>query len=253
MQGAKILGVVSIKGGVGKTTTAANIGSALAEFGKKVLLIDADFSAPSLGLHFGLVKPKKTLHHVLHGKITAVEAVQPCRENLDMLPCSLMAGKLNPFLLRDKIQGLRKLYDYILIDAAPTLNDDMLSTILASDELLVVTSPDYPTLSATLHAVRVAAKENKPIAGLLLNRVRGKSFELTEEEIAEAAGVPILGTIKEDLAVPKGIAETTPATLYKPNARASTSFKRVAAALAEVDYQDGILARLKLWFGRKKQ
>ena len=61
---AKTIGIISIKGGVGKTTSTVNIGAALAELGKKVLLVDADYTSPNLALHFGVVAPQKTLQHV---------------------------------------------------------------------------------------------------------------------------------------------------------------------------------------------
>jgi septum site-determining protein MinD len=247
---ARTIGIVSVKGGVGKTTSAANLGSALAFFGKKVLLVDADFTSPNLGLHFGIVKPKKSLHQVFQNKITAHEAVQTCAGNLDLLPCSLIAKKVNPYLLREKIAGLKKLYDVIIIDAAPTLNDDMLATIIASDELLVITSPDYPTMSATLHAVQIAKKQKTAIAGLVLNRVHGKKFELSEKEIEDAAGVPILGVVREDVRVPESIAETVPAAVHRPRAKSSRAYKMLAAKLVGVPYAEGFLGRIKARFGR---
>src|SRR3989344_272253 len=171
---ARILGIVSIKGGVGKTTSTVNVGTALSEMNKKVLLVDADFGSPNLALHFGMVNPSKTLNHVFQGKVAPHEAIQRYNDNLDVMPCSVITQKIHPALLKEKLQPLRKLYDYILIDASPTLNETMLSTIMASDELLVVTSPDYPTLNATLYAVRVARKQKTPIGGLLVNRIHGK-------------------------------------------------------------------------------
>ncbi len=245
---AKTIGVISIKGGVGKTVTTCNLGSALAELGKKVLLVDADFTSPNLALHFGIVSPEKTLHHVFAGKVTAYEAVHNYSENLDILPCSLVGEKVNPYLLKEKLSGVKKLYDYILIDAAPTLNDDMLATIVASDELLVVTSPDYPTLSATLHAVKMAQKKKTPIVGLVLNKVRGKKFELTPKEIEEASGVNILGVVRDDIHIPASIAGTKPAVEHKPRTHASRSFRQIAAALAEIDYDRSIFATLRNWF-----
>ena len=59
---ARILGIVSIKGGVGKTTSTVNIGTALSEMNKKVLLVDADFGSPNLALHFGIVNPSNTFN-----------------------------------------------------------------------------------------------------------------------------------------------------------------------------------------------
>ena len=252
MMGAKAIGIVSIKGGVGKTTATVNLGTALAEFGKKVLLVDADFGSPNLALHLGLVRPKKSLDMVFKGKLTAYEAIHSYLENLDILPCSLMADKVNPYTLKEKLEGVKNLYDYILIDAAPTLNDEMLATIVASDEMLVVTSPDYPTLSATLYAVKVAKKEKTPITGLILNRVRGKKFELSAEDIEEAADVAILGVVREDLAVPHSVAETMPAVMFKPRAKAAREFKRIAAHLMGIDYDDGFWSQLKRSIFKRK-
>ena len=246
---AKTIGIVSVKGGVGKTTTVANLGSALAFYGKKVLLVDADFTAPNLALHFCIVRPKKTLHHVFKNRFTAHEAVHSYHPNLDVLPCSMIAEKVNPYLLREKLAGLKALYDFVLIDASPTLNDDMLATIIASDELLVVTSPDYPTLSATLHAVRVAKKQRTPVAGLLLNRVLNRRFELKPGEIEEAAGVPILATVQEDVHVPASIAETVPAAIHAPHARASRAYKRLAAQMIGITPKEGFFSRLAFWKG----
>jgi MinD-like ATPase involved in chromosome partitioning or flagellar assembly len=247
---ATVLGIVSIKGGVGKTTSSINLGAALAVQGKKTLVVDADFTSPNLGLHIGLVNPKKTLHHVFKGKVDPQEAVHNYCENLDILPCSLIAEKINPYILKQKLDKLRSQYDFIIIDAAPTLNEDMLATIIASDELLVVTSTDYPTLSATLHAVRIAKKQKTPIAGLILNRRRGKSFELTAHEIEEAAGLDILAVINESMVIPSSVADTTPALLRKPYSKASQQFKRLAAHLSDEEYSPSLIDHARGLFSR---
>jgi len=246
---AKVFGIISIKGGVGKTTIASNLGLALSDFNKKVLLIDADFSSPSLALHFGLLNPAKTINQVFKNKITVHEAVHEYSQNLDLLPSALISDKPEPHLLKKKIEPLREHYDYIIIDSSPTLNQEMLSTIMASDEIFVVTSPDYPTLSATLHAVKVAKKQKTPITGLILNRVLNKKFELTLEEIQEAADVPIIAVLREDLSIPKGIAETAPGTQIKPLAKTSVEFMKLASSLVREEYEDPrFLAKLKKFF-----
>ena len=61
----KTIGIVSLKGGVGKTSVVSALGGAIADFGQKVLLIDGNFSAPNLGLHLNIIDPKITLNHVL--------------------------------------------------------------------------------------------------------------------------------------------------------------------------------------------
>lgn len=243
---AKIIGIISIKGGVGKTSVAANLGVAFSHFNKKTLIVDADFSSPNLSMHFGLLKPLKTINQVFKDKITPFEAIHEYAHNLDLLPSALVSEKIDPYLLKEKIETLREHYDYIIVDSSPTLNHEMLATIVASDELFVVTSPDYPTLSATLHATKVAKQQKTPITGLILNRVRNKKFELTLEDIQEASDTPILAVLKEDLSVPFSVAHTTPSTLLKPMAHTSVEFMKLAASIVKEQYQDPrFLSKLK--------
>jgi len=233
------IGIISLKGGVGKTSSVANIGAALAsEFGKKVLVVDANFTAPNLGLHLGLSNPEVTIHDVLLNKVNAEEAVHEHMEGFHIIPGAYLSRKINPFKLKQKIEHLKDQYDVILIDSSPNLNDEMLATMIASDKILVVTSPDYPTLSTTLRAVRLAKQKGTPINGLILNRVRGKKFELSVQDIEEAAGVPVVSVLPEDIKVPESIANTTPVTVDKPKAKSSIEYKKLAAALIGEEYKD---------------
>ena len=171
----KIIGIVSLKGGVGKTSSVANLGAVLAsEFGKKTLVIDANFSAPNLGLHLGLVEPGATIHDILLNKANVNDAIYEHESGFHFIPGAYVSRKVSPFKLKQKISYLKDYYDMILIDSSPNLNEEMLATMIASDELLVVTSPDYPTLSTTLRAVRLAKQKRTPITGLILNRGRNK-------------------------------------------------------------------------------
>ena len=188
----KIIGVVSIKGGVGKTTAVANLATALAELGKKVLAVDANFTAPNLGIHVGIVKQEHTIHDALKGRVDISKAISKTNAGFDLIPASLLAPDVDVFRLKRKLQPLKEVYDVILIDSSPNLNDEILATMIASDELLVVSSPDYPTLSCTMHAVKVAKEKKVPITGLILNRARDKKYELSIDEIEEATGIPVI-------------------------------------------------------------
>ncbi len=234
----KVIGIISLKGGVGKTSSVANLGAALAGFGKKVLVVDANFSAPNLGLHLGLPNPEITLHDVLLNRASINEAIYEHSAGFHLIPGAYISKKVNPFGLKEKIRHLKDHYDAILIDSSPNLNDEMLSTMMASDMLLVVTSPDYPTLSATLRAVRLARQKKTPISGLILNRVRNKSFELSIQDIEEAAEVPVISVLPEDIRVPESIASTTPVTLHKPKSNPAIEYKKLAASLIGKKYED---------------
>lgn len=247
----KTIGIVAIKGGVGKTTVALNIGAVLAkEFKKKVLVVDANFSAPNLGLHLGIVKPEKTIQDVLKERCTVRDAIISHDDDLDLLLGSLTEWRMkHPHKLKQKLEPLKQWYDFIILDSSPNLNDEVFATIIASDELLIVTSPDYPTLSCTLHAAKVAKKRNTPVIGLVLNKTRNKKFELTIPEIEDAADVPVLATIPDDLLVLEALSQTLPATMHAPMRETSIRYKQLAAHLAGEQYEDPRMsAKVKRFF-----
>jgi len=250
---AKIIGIVSIKGGVGKTTTAIALGAALARLGKKTLLIDANFSSPHLNWHIGLYNPELTIHHVLEDKTNIKEAIYETDYGFDLVPGALIYNKINPFKLCDKLREVRRKYDVILIDSSPNLNDEVLATMIASDELVVVTTPDYVTLGTTLRAIKLAKERRTPIAGLILNKVYGKDFELSIEEIEKQAGVDVLAVLPHEVDFLKALSKTVPLTLYK-NTKSSLEYKKLAAALVGEKFEEkGLSSFLRRIFGVSKQ
>ena len=237
----KTIGVISIKGGVGKTTVTTNIGAVLAhEFNKKVLIVDANFSAPNIGLHLGVVKPEKsTVHDVVLGKSKPERATYIHDAGFHFMPGSLVAsGKVDVFALKKKLRQFKKNYDVVLLDSSPTLNSEILATMVASDELLVVTSPDYPTLSCTIRAVKLAKQKNTPIAGLVLNKKRGKHFELDISDIEDLSNVPVLAVLPDTDKVLEALANATPASLHTPDDDLGIEYRKLAACLIGEKYDD---------------
>ncbi len=237
----KSIGVISLKGGVGKTTSVVSLGAALAEFGKKVLLVDGNLSAPNLGLHLNIIDPQSSLHHVLD-RISNISDSIVKVGNLDVLPSSLFYGsQVNPLLIKDKLKTVKKDYDVILIDSSPTLDDETLGTILASDELLVVTTPDHVTLSTTIKAIKSAKQRGIPISGLILNKVYNKNFEVPLESIEKTIEVPVLAVIPHDINMIKALSKFEPFTEFKPHSEGSVEFKKLAAVLTGGKYQSNRL------------
>ncbi len=242
----RVIGIIAIKGGVGKTTTVSNLGTVLAyEFDQRVLIVDANYSAANLGLHFGIVNPGVTIHDVLAGKNEIEDSVIK-HGSLDIIAGSVVPKRVDPLKLQRKIQKLRKQYDFILLDASPSLNEEILSTMMASDELMVVTSPDYPTLSCTMHAVKIAKRRGTPITGLIINKSRNKGFELTTEEIEEATETPVVALVRDDVRVLEALAATTPASIYGPITDVVVEYRKLGAALIGETYRDPrMLSRIK--------
>ena len=233
----KTIGVLSLKGGVGKTSSVVALGSSLATFGKKVLLIDANFSAPNLGLHLNVVDPEITIHSVLENKANAREAIQTV-SNFDIIPASIFGNpNLNYLKLRDKIKSLKRNYDIILLDSSPSLNEETLAAINASDEILVVTTPDHSTLSTTLKSIKLAKEKGVPIIGLILNKVHEKGFEVSIDDVEDTIEIPVMALIPHDLNILKALSEFVPSTVYKPNSKSSEEYHKLAAALIGEKYK----------------
>jgi septum site-determining protein MinD len=251
MSDSKVFGVVALKGGVGKTTVVANLGAALSqEFNKRVLMVDANFSTPHLGLHLGLINPDYTLHNVLNDENKIYEAIYQHALGFHIIPGKLAPFSINPVVLRDKIAPLRNIYDIILIDSSPSLNEEMFATMAASDELLVVSSPDYPTLSSTLYAINVAKRENTPIKGIIINKVRGKRFELSSRDISNASGVKVLAVLPDNVKVLSSLSKMIPVVNDSPRQDVSLAYKKLASSIINEPYK---VSGLRKIIRRKKE
>jgi septum site-determining protein MinD len=225
------IGIVSLKGGVGKTSSTLSLGKAIADLGKKVLLVDANFSAPNLGMHLNLIDPEITLHDVLGRRNNIMSAIKTIG-NLDILPSSLFPEiKINPLKLKEILKPIKKKYDFILIDSSPSFNDESLSTMLASDEIFIVSTPDHPTLSMTIKAIRTAKKRGVDISGIILNKVHGKDFEISPLDIEKTAEVPVMAVIPHDIDFLKAVYNFHPFIEYSPHSVAGKEYRRLAEVL----------------------
>lgn len=148
----RIIALANQKGGVGKTTTTLNLGAALAERGRRVLLVDLD---PQSNLTMGMgLTPYEQTHTsyqvLLNADRSAGFAVQPVYEGLDLIPATLdmaaaeieLAGRVaRESLLRKALYPLRNTYDYILIDPPPSLGLFTLNALAAATEVLIPLQP----------------------------------------------------------------------------------------------------------------
>lgn len=238
MSKGKSVGIISIKGGVGKTTTVLNLAHSLsADYGKKVLVIDANFSSPNVALHLGNTATKHSIRDVLNQKIKPHAAVYEHESGFHFIPASVASVNGNNFSrLKPKVQQLKKDYDIILLDSSPSLNSELLATIAASDELYVVSTPDLPTLSTTLKAVKVAREKKTNIAGMILNKVRSKSHELKPADMERLSGVPLVGIINDDVRVLEALSKVKPITKLSPDSQVSLAYRKIAAKILGISY-----------------
>lgn len=249
----KVIGILSLKGGVGKTSSVVALGHAISSFGKKVLLVDGNLSAPNLGLHLNLIEPEKTLHHVLGGKVHAKDSIHEL-ENFDVLPASVFNNsKISPLKLKNKLGYLKRRYDFILIDSPPSINEEALGVINASDEIFVVTTPDLPTLGMTLKTAKMIRQKGLPLNGLILNKVYGKNFELSVKHVEDTSDIPVMAVVPHDINVPRALSKFKSVVDYKPKSEGSEEFRRLAAALLKEKYKPIRMKSFFRWINPKKQ
>ncbi len=233
----KTIGIVSLKGGVGKTSSVVALGAAIASFGKKVLLVDGNFSAPNLGLHLDIVEPEHTIHDALNRKKNISDIIYSLK-HFDVIPASIFNREaFNPLKLKDTLKQVKNKYDYVIIDSSPALNEETLATMLASDRLLVVTTPDLPTLGMTLKSLKLAKHKKIPISGLILNKVHNKNFEISLSDIEKTAEVPVMAVVPHDVNILKSLSKSMPSVFYKPKSASSQEYFKLASALIGEEYK----------------
>jgi septum site-determining protein MinD len=238
----KVIGVIAVKGGVGKTSVSSSLAADLANnHGKKVLLIDANYSAPNIGLHMDIVKPEKTIHDILSDNSPLKSAVHTSY-GVDVIPGSFIAQKhFNPLKLKDKIQGAKEKYDFIIIDSAPGLNDEVLSTVLASDNLFIVTTPDFPTLSCSFKAAKLARHKGKEVDGIIINKIRDPNYEIRLEDIENFIDAPVVARIPDEKEHVRALFTRVPMSLYNSRSKFAKEISKLATAIA------GKTEKVSLW------
>jgi len=235
----KITVIVSGKGGVGKTTTAINLGAAMNYFGEDVLIVDGNLTTPNIGIHLGSPEVPVTLNHIISKKANVFEAVYEHDSGIKILPCSLSLKELEnskPEKIKDIKKELEKVSDNILVDSSAGLGNEARAVIDIADELIVVTNPEMPAITDALKTIKLAEKLRKPVKGVIVTRVRKNEFEMKPDAVKEMLEVPILGMIPEDISIQKALSLKNAVVHTHPKSNSARAYKEIAAKLLDVDY-----------------
>ncbi len=253
----KVIVITSGKGGVGKTTTAINLGAAMNYFGKDILIIDGNLTTPNIGVHLNSPEVPVNLNHVLLGKADAFEAVYEHESGIKIMPSSLSIKelkKIKPEKMSDFKEDFKKISDYVIVDSAAGLGHEALSLIKMADELVIVTNPEMPAITDALKAIKLAEEMKKTILGVIVTRVKKNEIEMQPEIVKEMLETPILGMVPEDTSIQKSLRMKDAVVHTHPKSNAARAYKEIAARLLNEEY-DSDKDKPSLWeriFRRRK-
>lgn len=234
-----VVTVLSMKGGVGKTVVASNVAVALAGLEKSVVLVDLDLQFGDVGIVLGL-EPTQTI-------VGAVQSGE--RLDADMLRgfmvehSSGVRALLAPTLPEDaeivtasridRILGLLvTMFDYVIIDTPPTLDEAVLTALDRSDRVLVVTMMDVASIKnsrVSLQKLRQLGY-NGSLVDIMLNRADSKVY-LKAEEVEEVIGMPIKYRLPSDLQIPRSVNKGVPVVLDAPRSHPARVLEETAKSI----------------------
>ena len=202
----RIISVANQKGGVGKTTTVLNLGSALHREGKRVLLVDLDPQAAlSASLAVPVAETAGTIYRVLLSQVSAAKAIRPSKSGPDLIAADidlaaaeveLVAEMGRERILAEALRPVRSRYDFILIDCPPSLGLLTINALVAADEVLIPLQCEYLAMRGlglllrTIDRVKGKLNADLDVAGILVTMYNGRTLHAQEvlEEVRKSFG-----------------------------------------------------------------
>ena len=252
----KIIAITNQKGGVGKTTTAVNLSAALAELGKKVLVIDADPQG-NLTSGFGLNKNEidKTIYEVFNKKENIADCIQEAVvDNLDIIPANINLSAVEielinevgrEFVLRGEIAQVKDKYEYIIIDCPPALGMLTINAMTTANSILVPMQSEYYALEGlsqliqTIGLVKERLNPELEVEGIVFTMydTRTKLSLQVVENVKENLGQKIYHTIiPRNIRLAEAPSHGMPINVYDPKSTGAGSYRQLAKEVIQEGY-----------------
>jgi septum site-determining protein MinD len=264
--GARVIIITSGKGGVGKTTSTANIAVALAKVGKKVVAVDTDIGLRNLDMVMGLES------RVVYNLIDVVE--KNCKlhqalvkdkrlQTLFLLPAAQTRTKdaVSPEQMAELCEQMRPDFDFVLLDCPAGIEGGFKNAAAGADEALVVTTPDPPAVRDADRIIGMLESMGKSPIRLIINRFRAvmvqNSEMLSQDDILDILSIKLMGIVPEDINVIKASNFGEPLT-FSSLSPAGQAYKNIASRILgenvpllplEAYKSQGLLSSLKKILG----
>jgi septum site-determining protein MinD len=257
--------ITSGKGGVGKTTTTANLGTALARRGAKVALVDADVGLRNLDIVLGLESRVK--YHgldVLEDKVSLDEALVRDKNSptLQLLAAAQTREKddVDTEKMRALVESLRERFDYVLIDCPAGIEMGFKNAVVGAQEAIVVCTPEVSAVRDVDRVVGLLGNKFEP--QLIINRVRPqlvkKGKMLSVDDVNSILRLPLLGVIADEPDVIVSTNKGEPLAL-RSDSRTAAAYHAIAARIAgedvpapTVEHKESFMDRLGALFGGRR-
>ena len=261
MSNCKVIALTNQKGGVGKTTTAVNLGVSLVQQGKKVLLIDADAQA-NLTMALGYNRPddipitlSTVMQNIIDDKtLDASQGIIHYREGVDLLPSNielsgfevrLINAMSRERVLKIYVNEVKKNYDYVLIDCMPSLGMITINALAAADSVIIPTQPHYLSakgLELLLRSVSMVKRQINPklrIDGILMTMVMPRtniSKEITATvKSAYGKKIKVFDTeIPHSIRAVEATAEGKSIFAYDKSGKVAAAYEQLGKEVAEI-------------------
>ncbi len=236
---SRVIVVTSGKGGVGKTTTTANIGTALAMMDYKVVLVDTDLGLRNLDVVMGLEnRIVFDIVDVVNGNCKIKQALIRDKrfEGLNLLPAAQTKDKtaITPHQMKNLTNSLRQDYDYIIVDCPAGIEQGFRNAIAGADYAIVVATPEVSSVRDADRIIGLLEAAGLSGSRLIVNRLRTKMVKRGDmmdiDDILDILSIDLLGVVPEDEAIVVSTNRGEPAVLEN-NSLAGAAYKRIARRL----------------------
>ena len=263
----EVIVITSGKGGVGKTTVSANLGTALALNGKRVVLIDADIGLRNLDVVLGLEnRIVYDLVHVIEGYCRLKQALVKDKrtEGLFLLPAAQTRDKsaVSPEQMKELVQSLQQAFDYVLIDCPAGIEQGFQNSIAGADRALIVSTPEISAIRDADRIIGLVEAKGLPEPRLIINRYRpnmvSRGDMMDQHDIVDILAIPLIGILPDSEEIVISTNRGTPVA-FDSNSLLSEAFQRIAARVQGMDVPfldfsqpQGFFARMKHFMGFRR-
>ncbi len=254
-----VITITSGKGGVGKTTAAANIATALAAGGAKVVCIDADIGLRNLDVVMGLEnRIVYDIVHVVEGTAKLKQAMIRDKRlpHLFLIPAAQTRDKsaVAPSDMVRVCNDLREEFDFILLDSPAGIERGFRNALAPANKVLIVTNPEVSAVRDADRIIGLVESEQKGPPALIINRLKPEMIKrgdmLSIDDVLDVLAIDLIGIVPEDEQIVVGSNRGSPVALDEKS-RAGQAFRNIARRLKgeqvpfmDLDKQDGLFSRL---------